>query len=229
MSKSDIKIPVYLSRKSQWLYLMLIVIRNDNSIYFEFPRKKGYFLDMVSEKRFYKGEARMTTRNFIELPKKYENPKISFHPGKMVVHINSGNYRVKKDCKVLNIAPKGLCYCELLQVVFPLCENMYDGYIRKRYHENRLVINAQDDLSLDGGVFSLDIIINSSKIEPNPYGFCTVGREYLASAKFDSGKDLTITIGIFSYNTNEKNSENNIVLNINTLEKNVIYVMGAKA
>lgn len=228
MSKKDKRIPIYLSNKNDWLLLMLIVISSDNSIYFSFPRKKGYYLSKLSEKTFYKGESRMTQREFIELSKKYENPKISFHPGKMAVHISAGEYKVKKDYDVLNIAPNGMICCELLQVIFPLSEDIYDSFIKKKYHDNRFVINGVGKLRMNGGLFSINVIIHSSSFIPNPNMHPVKEMKYLTSATFNSGKDITITIAFFSHKKVKKNMYNDIVLNINTLKKSVIYVMSPK-
>lgn len=82
------------------LYKLLdIVIRNDESIYIYFPRKKGYLITNKQDVDL--GDKRTKTISLDKnINKDIFNPYISFHPGKGVIHINAKD-KYNKDIRFL--------------------------------------------------------------------------------------------------------------------------------
>jgi hypothetical protein len=200
---------------------MEIIYEKDDSIYFVFPRRKQFVLDSISEKKFYKCDYKEVKREFKNLCKKYKNPKVSFHPGKMVVHVNSFNNHVKEDHKIYNaINNKYGLLCYLVQVVFPIDLSIFDEY--NKVNNDSLIINCDNsDISGDKNI-SLEIFIHSSNIEINEDVLPVFKRDFKYMFTYNSGFDYSVTVSV-----SKLDSKNNdcIILNINTLDRSIIYTL----
>lgn len=151
--------------------------------------------------------------------KKYENPKISFHPGKMVVHINSNNNHVKKDYKIFNAATGEHFLCYLLQIVYPIDFSIFDEYNKAK--DNSFLINDEEFNDLfEGNNLSLEIFIHSKglvftdDIIPKAKRNVKYVKTYYGFGKYD----ITVLVSELTTSSNES-----VLVNINTLEKNLIY------
>ena len=79
--------------------LLYIVIRNDESIYVYFPRKKGYLITNKQDVEL-AGQKTKTISFEKNIYQDVFNPYISFHPGKGVIHINAKD-KLNKDIRFL--------------------------------------------------------------------------------------------------------------------------------
>lgn len=223
MSKKDIRLPILLKYKEDNLLLLEIICDPDGSIYFSFPRKKGFVLDRISEKKFYKSDYIETSRAFMDACKKYVNPKISFHPGKMRVHINAGRNVVKYDYEILNIGTEGLLFCYLLQIVLPSSFDLFDVYRKER--PEKLTINEDDSLPLDAKNISLEFFIHSSSIEPTMDALPRGKRYFYGFHTFYSPYDYTITMAVCKLAKESTLANKDILVNLNTKDKSVMYFL----
>lgn len=81
---------VYAQTFGKIYKLLDIIIRNDESIYVCFPRKKGYLIKNKQDVDL-DGQSIKTLSFEKNISKNIFNPYISFHPGKGVIHINAQN------------------------------------------------------------------------------------------------------------------------------------------
>lgn len=63
MSKADDKIPI-LFKYNKIYRILEFIYKRDDSIFFVIPRKKGFYVDNSSEKKFYK-------KNYTEVKRKF--------------------------------------------------------------------------------------------------------------------------------------------------------------
>lgn len=132
MSKSTtLVIPIYWEvppEKYRVAYLQFSM--NDGSIFVTFPRKDGYTVSaLVNLGPPWIGEKK------VELVKQYtlhKLPKISFHPGKGVIHFNSSLGAVKFDEPILNMASSTIVF-PLCQVILPTTANFLDKVSSNKY------------------------------------------------------------------------------------------------
>ena len=219
MSKADDKIPILFKYNNKIYRILEFIYRQDDSIFFIIPRKKGFYLDNSSEKKFYKKDYTEIKREFKDESKKYEDPKISFHPSKMVVHINSNNNHVKTDYKIFTAATGELFLCYLLQIVYPIDFSIFDEYNKAK--DNSLLINDEEFNDLfEGNNLSLEIFIHSNglvftdDIIPKAKRNVKYVKTYYGFGKYD----ITVLVSELTASSNES-----VLVNINTIEKNLIY------
>lgn len=226
MSKQDIKVPILIDDCSTIRRLLELILSPDGSIYFVFPRKKGYKVDRYSEKKFYKGDYIVTKRNFIEMNKKYDNPKISFHPGKKVIHINSNKNVIKYDNNIHNFASSGYELYYLLQIVFPLDYSNFDEYNKTIDKPEILILNSNDelkpdDLSINNKNLSIELVIHTNDILPEPISNCK--RKIIFSTTFSSPYNYSVTLFMSQLPSDVNEGISDTLLNINTQNKSIMY------
>lgn len=229
MSKNDDKLPIIMEYNNNQILLMEIILGKDGSIYFTFPRKEKYVLDTISEKKFYRSDYVVTKRTFDNVCKKYVSPRVSFHPGKMAVHINSLGYKVKRDYRLLNVASGGDFACYLMQVVFPVNFDSFDRYSKVKY-KNALLINDPNEidlrnLDLTERNLSLEIFIHSSNICPTVESLPRAKRDFKYMTTFGSPYEYTLTISVSQLINRDKTNDNKILVNINTKDKSLMYTL----
>lgn len=70
MSKADDKIPILFKYNNKIYRILEFIYRQDDSIFFIIPRKKGFYLDNSTEKKFYKKDYTEIKREFKDESKK---------------------------------------------------------------------------------------------------------------------------------------------------------------
>ena len=224
MSKNDDKIPILYKYKNIVYRILEIIYRQDDSIFFVIPRKNGFYLDKSSEKKYYKANHTIIKREFKEEPKKYENPKISFHPGKMIVHVNSNINHVKKDYKIYNTASGENFFCFLLQIIYPIDYSFFNKY--NIVKNNSLLINDKEFEDLfEGKNLSLELFIHSKNAIISKDILPRAKRNYKYMKTYNSFGKYNITVSISELTTASNES---VILNINTLEKNILLSLKPK-
>lgn len=222
--KNDDKIPILVNCNGKVVRIMQIIFDDDNSIYFTFPRKRGYEINGINVEKYldvdYCEKVRRLNTN-IEL---YNNPKISFHPRDMIVHTKtSTNVKVEDDYKVFNVLNDQndfFYYC--LQVVLPNDENFFDEFNKTKYN-NKYYINDLYDIDINNKSYSIELCIHSSYIEPDekwlPF---SKNRNLLCYVTIRAPKKYSVT---FFISDGIDNNDNSMLLNINTLNESMIYTL----
>lgn len=213
--------PIFLKSKNKRYILLNVITESDGSIYFTFPKKPKRRLLMGSEKIYSNVSYVQNKRTLKALDKEkaITDPKISFHPRDMIVHINSNIEKGKiSEYPILNIyGSKNKKMIYLLQVIFPNDLDCFDEY-NKHKHNDYIEI---DFTPIDDN-FMLEFVIHSSDVEvlPNDLPF-SKNREY----RF--GYNLPCEQYSFSvFCSTLKNCElKEILININTKEKSCIYLL----
>ena len=137
----------------------------------------------------------------------------------MVVHINSSKNHVKKDYKIFNAALGEHFLCYLLQIVYPLDFSIFDEY--NKYKENSLLINDEDFNNLfEGNNLSLEILIHSKGLVFTNDVIPKAKRNFKYIKSYYGFGKYYITILVSELITSSNES---VLVNINTLEKNLLY------
>jgi len=223
MSK-NLSTPILLEHDGKKYQLMNISFAsNDDSIYITFPSKKIRYISKSSIKEYDKRDYSKHTRKLEEYSKDNVDPKISFHPRDMIVHVNSNVTRgISDDYKVLNVFPvEGMISIYLLQVILPSDVSFYDEYSKTK-HSNYVVIQYTPN----NDVLCLEFMIHSNDIQPtvNALPICK-NRNYRFGYNFDSGRNYTYSIFVSTLNGCQTN---NILISLNTKEKSCIYTIENK-
>ncbi len=216
---SRIVAPILLRRENKRYILLNVIVEVDGSIYFTFPKKPKRCLLMENEKTYSKLDYIQNKRVLKKLDKVIIDPKISFHPRDMIVHINSNDVKGKNyDYPILNAfgsEHKKMIY--LLQIIFPNDLNCFDEY-NKHKHNDYIEI---DYTPVDDNLM-LEFIIHSNDVEVFPKDLTfSKNREY----RF--GYNLPCEQYSFSVfcSTIKKCELKEILININTKEKSCIYLL----
>ncbi len=214
--------PILLERNKKRYILMNIVFENDNSIYITFPSKKGRY---ISKRAINEYEDKDYSERVISLEEYNKNnvePKISFHPRDMIIHVNSNISKgLSSNYELLNVLPiENELFVYLLQVIFPSDINFYDEY-NKTKHPDYVVIQHIPN----NDVLSLELIIHSNDIIPTcenlPF---SKNRNYAFGCNFDSPYQYSCSIFVSTLNT----ETNNILINLNTKDYNCVYTIDNK-
>lgn len=230
MTKNKDKLHILVEKDNKYYLLMEIIIESDNSIYFMFPNKDRLKYNSELVKKYYKGDFLESKNTLNETSKKYEDPRITFHPGKMIVHINSNVLKVKKDFEVLNIDPEGGIFCNLLQAVFAANLDFFDIY-RRKIDDNCLILNKNEFpnselLSVDEKNISFEVIVHSSQYTPSlPECLPKAKRDFKYLAIFNTNKSLTISIAVSNLCSKSEFEKDEILVLLNTLEKCVMFTL----
>lgn len=99
MNKSIIYARVF----DRYYKLLDLIIRNDESIYIYFPRKKGYLIKN-SQNIDLEGKSTKSISFKKNMEQNIFNPYLSFHPGKGTVHVNAQDIH-KKEIHFLKDRP----------------------------------------------------------------------------------------------------------------------------
>lgn len=209
--------PILLERNGKRYILMNFVFESDNSIYITFPSKKGRFISKEFIKEYENKDYSEHVISLEEYTRNNIEPKISFHPRDMIVHVNSNiSKELSSNYELLNISPiEDKLFVYLLQVIFPNDINFFDEY-NKTKHPDYVIIqhnHNNDSLLLEFIIHSNDII---PTIESLPF---SKDRNYKFGYNFDSPYQYSYSIFVSSLNT----ETNNILINLNTKDKNYMY------
>lgn len=226
MSKYDIKTHILIDDCSIIRRLFEFIISPDGSIYFVFPRKKGYIVDKYSENKFYKGDCVVKKRKLRDMNKKYDNPKISFHPGKKVIHISSNKNVIKYDTNIYNFAPPNYEIYYLLQIVFPLNYANFDEYKKNINKHEILILNNNyklkpDDLSIYNKNLSIELVVHTNDILPEPIR--KFKRKIIFATTFISPYNYYVTLFMSELPSKANKENSDILVNINTQNKSIMY------
>lgn len=231
MNNNDNVSPILIKYNNRFLRLMEMIYEKDNSIYFVFPKKQGYIIENIDIKKYSKENFRIVEKNLTGIQEKYENPKISFHPRKMIVHTKSfDNKRLRSDYDIYNIAPKGQLMCYLIQIIFPLNLDMFEQYSKTKY-KNVLKLNDENivdvnNFDLKKGNLCLEIFIHSSDIYPTEGTLpISINRQLKYMTTFETNNPYAWTIAVSQLPMSDGGMDNRILININTKEENILYTM----
>ena len=232
---SRVKTPILIRYNDKILRIMEIAHGKDGSIYFFLPRKKGYVIDTISEKKFYKKNFyEGIKRIFKTMSKRYKNPYISFHPGKKVVHINTSNNHVKNDYDIYNAAQDGSMLCFLVELITPNDYLTFDEYAKNIDRTTDLIINDFTDiegniLDLSAGNLEMDFYIHSSDIEifDDPLPQLNKHRRFKNILTFSNDTGYSITLCLYQLEKDANKLDTTAVVGINTKDKNILYTMKA--
>ncbi len=222
MSKK-LSTPILLERDGKKYQLMNITFSNsDDSIYITFPSKKTRYITRSSIKEYDKKEYSEHVRQLEEYSKNNIDPKISFHPRDMIVHVNSNvSGGISDNYPILNIFPvEGMISVYLLQIILPGDVSFYDEYTKNK--PNYVVIQYTPN----NDALCLEFIIHSNEIQPtsNALPICK-NRNYRFGYTFDSGRNYTYSI----FGSTLSGSRTGVILMVlNTKEKSCIYTIDNK-
>lgn len=211
---------IIMKRDNKYYLLMNIIFTKDNSIYMTFPYNGGRYISKEYIKEYDDSEYSEHTINLEDYKKDNIEPKISFHPKDMIVHINSNiSRRLGDDYKLLNIAPfNDALFVYLLQVIFPSDINFYDEVDISNYTDYVIIdyYPNNDYLSLEFIIHTLDCI---PTVESLPY---SKRRNYRFGYTFDSPYKYTYSIFVSTF---EGEGTSNIIATINTKERVCFYTI----
>lgn len=218
---------LYLKNDKKYI-LMTIAFSEDGSIYFSFPSNQKRVLSSSSIKEYENVEYIERTRNLEKIDNGILEPKISFHPKDMIVHVNTNQSREKsEDLKLYNVSGDDeILVSYLLQVLFTRNEQFYTEY-NKTKHSDYLVI--EDSKLEDNEIICLEFFVHSKDvIIPNESLPFSKNRNLKVGYNF-GGSNSDYTYTMFISTLNDDNSNNNFILfNINTRYKNCIYTIANK-
>ncbi|HIS90096.1 MAG TPA: hypothetical protein IAC20_00350 [Candidatus Faecisoma merdavium] len=221
MSKNLVT-PILLERNNKKYILMNFVFESDNSIYITFPSKKGRYISKEYIKEYEQKEYSEHVISLQEYRKDNIEPKISFHPRNMIVHVNSNvSKNISNDYELLDVSPiKGKVFVYLLQVIFPNNINFYDDYNKTKHPDQIVIQHTPDNDSL-----SLEFIIHSNDIYPTfeslPF---SKNRNYRFGYRFDSPYKYSYSIFVSTLSTETKS----ILINLNTKNMVCMYTIDNK-
>lgn len=198
---------------------MNFIFESDNSIYITFPSKKGRYISREFIKDYEQKEYSEQVISLREFKKYNIEPKISFHPRNMIVHVNSNiSKNISNDYELLNVSPiKGKVFIYLLQVIFPNDISFYDEYNKTKHSDQLVIQHTPDNDSL-----SLEFIIHSNDICPTHKSLpFSKNRNYRFGYNFISPYQYSYSIFVSTLRT----ETNNILINLNTKNAVCIYTI----
>ncbi len=138
-----------------------IVLRNDESIYLYFPRRKGYIIKNKQDIDLGGQQSKTFTFNK-NVHDRVTNPYVSFHPGKGVIHVNAFNEEKKivpflKDrmSHSFNEILDSQTFFPILTVLIPPDIFSFDSFDVP--HKNNLIANIPPNFPK---ALSVDLIIH---------------------------------------------------------------------
>ena len=129
--RKDITTPLLIKRGGKLYKFLYLTFSQDGSIFLTYPRKGGYEVTSSVDVPPITGTSKLSLRRKMT---GQTLPKISFHPGKMSIHVNVNKQGdvFKPDTKVLNMG-EGVVVFPLCQVVIPADVNYLDTYSSSKY------------------------------------------------------------------------------------------------
>lgn len=175
--------------------IMNVIYEKDGSIYFVFPRKGAYHLNRIRENK-YSGRKHNRVR-LKTVKESYKNPKISFHPGKMIMHVMSEDRKnIKSDYNLYNFEKNGDIGIYFCQILLPKDLSIFDVYNKTKYNHFFTIENVD----LTQGNVGIEVIIHNSGYE---YDCCVLPecstRNFLYSTVYDSPTPYTCSFFISTY------------------------------
>lgn len=217
MSKNLVT-PILFEKDGKKYKLLNIIFGKENSLYFSFPSKQGRYIELESIKKYTNKNYEEVERTLLPYEKENTEPKVSFHPRNMIVHVNSNISKyLSADYEMLNIHPdKNKLFVYLLQILFPTNVDFYDECTEIK-HEHYIAVQEppKDE------IINLEFIIHTTGIVPIeealPISKARKLKEYYT---YESPYEYTYTL----FNSTIKSELNNeIILNLNTNEDSCIY------
>lgn len=202
--------------------LLYITLSKDNSIYIIFPRKSGYKviskLDINFNFNGYK------TFNLVDQKMNYNNPKISFHPGKKVIHVSCiDDARLKSDSEIVDLSGEEGQFCyPLAQIVFPNDYSIFDDYNKSKYF-SPLIING---ISKNKGCLSLELFAHPSgtyiDVKDIPY---SNKRKVVFASDFRHpvSNNCCLVVGSIVDNEDEKKPNNGIIIHLSYRKEGFVF------
>lgn len=210
------KSPVLIKLKNgKIVRFMEAIYGKDNSIYFVFPRMKKYLVSNIKKQDF--GNAGIID---LERPEcEYITPKISFHPGKAVIHFNDETgKKIFSDFEMQSInKSKFLIY--FCQIILPKNLDFLDEYAgnhQKYFTINESVLSQNECFSLEIMIHEKNIVIAEGELPE-----CDA-RNFLIDTTFLGDNKYTCTFFISKYKNNFS-EDNNILINVNTKNCHIMY------
>ncbi len=155
-----IKTAILIEKGTKLYKFLYLIFQKDGSIYLTYPREKGY--KIISDTEIINKPKKGNLQQ-IQIQRKDTNldlPKISFHPGKMSIHVNTNKFHTfKTDRKVLNKGANAIAipFC---QVLIPFNATYLDFYNpNKKY----LPLNIQIPKTSNNAMLSLHFWIHDPK------------------------------------------------------------------
>lgn len=217
MSKNLVT-PILFEKDGEKYKLLNIIFGKENSLYFSFPSKQGRYIELESIKKYTNKNYEEVERTLLPYEKENTEPKVSFHPRNMIVHVNSNISKyLSADYEMLNIHPdKNKLFVYLLQILFPTNVDFYDECTEIKHEHYIMVQEPPKD-----EIINLEFIIHTTGIVPIeealPISKARKLKEYYT---YESPYEYTYTL----FNSTIKNELNNeIILNLNTNEDSCIY------
>lgn len=139
----ELKTAILINRNNKKYKFIYLTFRDDGSIFLTYPRKNGY--RVVSDTNI--TITPITKEEKIHLNRKdikHYDPKISFHPGKQSIHLNSHPKRIfKTDKHVLQMGENGSAF-PICQILIPFGAHYLDLFVPKKKYFKPLEITLPD-------------------------------------------------------------------------------------
>lgn len=208
--------PVLIKLKNNKVVRLLNVIyEKDGSIYFVFPRKKKYLISSIKKHEY--GNSGIVN---LETPdNQFITPKISFHPGKNVIHFideNRNNIYSDFEVKSLNNDKFIIYFCQIILPKNLVILDEYKSNYQKYFTINESVLDNDECFCIEIMIHESDIFISEGNLPKWD------GREFLTDTTFLGNNKYTCTFFISKFKNNNS-EENGILINTNTKDCNIIY------
>lgn len=146
----ELRTAILINRNNKRYKFIYLTFREDGSIFLTYPRKNGY--RVASDTNIIISPRRNEEKIYIKRENiKHYDPKISFHPGKQSIHLNSHPKKIfKTDKQVLQMGENGSAF-PICQILIPFGANYLDLYSPKKKYFKPLEItlpNKDATLSL---------------------------------------------------------------------------------
>jgi hypothetical protein len=156
----ELRTAILINRNNKKYKFIYLTFRDDGSIFLTYPRKNGYRVasdtniattPMIQEEKIY-----IKRENI-----KHYDPKISFHPGKQSIHLNSHPKRIfKTDKQILQMGENGSVF-PICQILIPFGANYLDKYSPKKKYFKPLEIRLpHTDATLSLLIWGHDSMLN---------------------------------------------------------------------
>ncbi len=214
--------PILLERDNKKYILMNLIFESDDSIYITFPSKKERYISKEIIKEYENKDYSENVFSLKEYNKNNIEPKISFHPRDMIVHVNSNILKkLSSNYDLLNVSPiEDMLFVYLLQVVFPSDINFFEENNKKKHSDYIVIQHTPNNDSL-----SLEFIIHSREFIPTSENLpFSKNRNYITSYYIDSPYKYSYTVFISTLNSKIEN----IIVNLNTKDKYCIFTIDNK-
>lgn len=217
--------PIIIKSAQKCYRLLNIAFERDQSIYIQFPRKRGYIIHSAGTYNYsHHHEDRI---DIDDLPNVYSIPKISFHPKDCTAHVKSGNGNyILGDYKLHNFLSEDDGFaCPFAHIVFPPNYKYFDEYTKTKY-KYPLYLNGdliKTNLNLFLFIHSYNTTINQNALNVL-LPFSNLPKRVVQSIRLVSNALFTCTVFLIDGN-NISNDDVTpcVILLLNTEDKKNIY------